>query len=307
MKNLLSLLILVGSLSSAFGQNQETPELDINAMQEIMAYQKYADSIDATFVYQTGVITLENGVAILTVPKGYKYLNSEQSEYVLTELWDNPPSQSLGMLFPEDEGPMNNRTYVVEIQYAEDGYVNDKDAGDIDYSQMLAELQKEQIETNKERQQSGYESVEIVGWASAPYYDNKSKKLHWAKELKFETYEVNTLNYNIRVLGRKGFLILNAIGDIGVLEKFNHDRDEILKSVEFAEGYKYEEFSPGIDKVAAYGVGGLVAGKVLAKVGFFAVILKFWKIIAIAVVGFFAAFKNKIFGRKNKNLPTNKE
>jgi len=108
-------------------------------------------------------------------------------------------------------------------------------------------------------------------------------------------------------LGRKGFLILNAIGDIDVLETFNEDRDKIIASVEFEKGYRYDEFSPGIDRVAAYGVGGLVAGKVLAKVGFFALIIKFWKLIAIAVVGFFAAFKNKLFGKKNNNLPSNRE
>jgi uncharacterized membrane-anchored protein len=40
-----------------------------------------------------------------------------------------------------------------------------------------------------------------------------------------------------------------------------------------------------MDKVAAVGIGGLVAGKILAKVGFFAIFLKYIKIIGIAVVG----------------------
>jgi uncharacterized membrane-anchored protein len=307
MKKTLSFLLAFGMLFNSFSQDEENEEFDISALQELLDYQFYADSIDSTFVYQTGIISLGNGVATLTVPEGYKYLDSKQSEFVLTELWENPPAESLGLLFPEDESPMESGTYVVEIQYEEEGFVNDDDAGDIDYSDMMEEMKKDQVSMNLERQQAGYETVDIVGWASSPYYDSESKKLHWAKELKFETYDVNTLNYNIRVLGRKGFLILNAIGDIDVLETFNEDRDKIIASVEFEKGYRYDEFSPGIDRVAAYGVGGLVAGKVLAKVGFFALIIKFWKLIAIAVVGFFAAFKNKLFGKKNNNLPSNRE
>ena len=54
-----------------------------------------------------------------------------------------------------------------------------------------------------------------------------------------------------------------------------------------------------MDDVAAYGIGGLIAGKILAKAGFFAVILKFWKIIAVGAIGLFSVFKKKIFGQKD--------
>ena len=57
-----------------------------------------------------------------------------------------------------------------------------------------------------------------------------------------------------------------------------------------------------IDKVAEYGIGGLIVGGILAKTGMLAKIgiflVKGWKIIAIAVVGLIAAFKNKIFRKK---------
>ena len=116
--------------------------------------------------------------------------------------------------------------------------------------------------------------------------------------MSFEGFDKNTLNYNIRVLGKEGYLNLNVIGDIDVLPKVKKDVDYILSSVYFTEGNTYVDFNPEYDKVAAYGIGGLIAGKVLAKAGFFALILKFWKIIAIAVVGAFSLFKKKIFGSK---------
>jgi uncharacterized membrane-anchored protein len=55
--------------------------------------------------------------------------------------------------------------------------------------------------------------------------------------------------------------------------------------------------------VAAYGIGGLIAGKLLAKAGFFALLLKFWKVLALAVVGGAAAVR-RFFGGKGKDDDT---
>lgn len=257
------------------------------------------DSIEQSLKYQHGTVQLGDGFASLAVPEGYKFLDAAQSTYVLTNLWGNPPSDVLGLLFPENISPLSeNFTYAVEISYSEEGFIKDKDAKKIKYDELLEQMQKESLEANPERVKAGYEPVELIGWASSPFYDESSKKLHWAKELKFGEAEMNTLNYNIRILGRKGYLNLNAIGDITVLPEVKKDISKILTSVNFNKGYTYEEFNPKLDKVAAYGIGGLIAGKVLAKVGLFAVFLKFWKIIALAVIGGFAAFRKKIFKKE---------
>jgi len=265
-------------------------------------YKSILDSLESTFNYEYGTVDLKNGLATLRVPEGYKFLGSEQSGYVLTELWGNPPSDVVGLLFPEDISPISdNFTYAVEITYSEDGFIEDGDAEDIDYDDLLEEMQKDTKASNKERKKQGYGSMELMGWASTPFYDGKNKKLHWAKEIKFEGSEVNTLNYNIRILGRKGFLTMNAIGDIGVLSLFNNDREQILASVEFNKGNRYQDFDSDFDNVASYGIGGLIAGKVLAKAGFFAVILKFWKFIALGAVGLFSVFRKKLFGGKEES------
>lgn len=276
-------------------QSQESSEKDHVSGQAVM------DSIENAFHYEYGKIELENGLASLDVPEGYKFLNSEQSNYVLTDLWGNPPSETMGLLFPEDISPLSDDfTYVIEISYSKEGFIDDEDAKDIDYDELLEEMRESTIEESKERIKQGYESLEFIGWAAAPFYDENTKKLHWAQELKFGETETTTLNYNIRVLGREGYLNLNAIGDIDVLPKFENNIDEILASVTFNDGYKYSDFDPEIDKVAAYGIGGLIAGKVLAKAGVFAVLLKFWKVIAIGAAGIFAGLRKKFFGNKEK-------
>jgi uncharacterized membrane-anchored protein len=240
--------------------------------------------------YQTGTIQLKNVegevLADLKVPQGFKYLNVEQSNYVIEELWGNPKrNSSMGMLFPEQAGPMSDGSYAFNIQYDPMGFVEDDDADDVDYDELLADMQKEIREANAEREENGYESLELIGWASKPFYDQDKHILHWAKEIKFGGSEMNTHNYNVRILGRKGALVINAISTMNELAEVNKNIGKVTDIVTFAAGNRYSDFNPSVDKVAAFTVGGLVAGKVLAKVGFFAIIAKFGKVIFFAIAG----------------------
>ena len=276
-------------------------ELDEEALAELMAYVQQADSVNSLFTYDTvGQVTLRNGIATIDIPEGFKYLDAEQTKTVVEEIWGNPAQGPyLGMLFPSEFGPADYDGWAINISYSEDGYVEDDDAADIDYAELLEDMKEQIREANAARIAQGYPKIELVGWAATPYYDAETHKLHWAKELKFGEEEAeNTLNYNIRVLGRKGYLELNAIAVVGQLEEVQQNIDGVLASVNFNDGYKYSDFDSSLDEVAAYGVGGLVAGKVLAKAGFFAMLAKFWKVIALGVAGAFGVAKKFFFGSK---------
>lgn len=159
-------------------------------------------------------------------------------------------------------------------------------------------MQEETEAFNQERLELGYDAVSIIGWAAEPFYDEQRKILHWAKEIKFGANEDHTLNYNIRVLGRKGVIVLNAVGGIADLAYVQNDLEHVLDIVQFNEGHTYADFNPDLDEVAAWSLGGLVAGKILAKVGVLAFLLKFWKILAIGVAGVFGTLWKKF--RSNK-------
>jgi uncharacterized membrane-anchored protein len=298
MKKLVLSVICIFSINIFYAQQEPQEQIEID---EEEIYNKYRDSIEQSFTYSYGKIDLDNGMATINVPQGYKFLDGNQSKKVLEDLWGNPPSnETLGLLFPEDITPLSdNFSYAVEIEYLEEGYIDDDDAKDLNYDDLLKEMQNDTKLANGERIKQGYVTVELIGWAAEPFYDSQNHKLHWAKEIKFGDDEINTLNYNIRVLGRKGFLNLNAIGDMNVLPKVQNDVNNILASVEFNEGHRYSDFNPDLDKVAAYGIGGLIAGKVLAKAGAFAFLLKFWKIIAIGAVAMLGGFRKRFFGRKS--------
>lgn len=257
----------------------------------------YVDSVHATFRYQTGHIVLPDNLGSLDVPKGFRFLDAEQSNYVLTKLWGNPEGGSLGMLLPEDRGPLSDNNWAFDIEYDPSGYVKDDDAADIDYDDLLKEMQDDTEADNDEREKAGFGRVLLIGWAAKPFYDPKLNVLHWAKELRFSGTSETTLNYNVRLLGRKGVLNLNAIGSMHQLPEIRRTIPALIQSVEFAKGQQYADFNPGIDEVAAYGIGGLVAGKVLAKVGALALFAKFWKVILALVAGGWAAIR-RFFGSK---------
>lgn len=289
----------LGALTMGQAQNEE---IDTEEQEQEMAdYMVEMDSINKSFTFKKGKIDLANGLATLNVPKGFKYLDSEQSYRLLVDVWGNPPSAgtTLGIVMAENSNVMDIDGVVYTISYEEIGYVEDDDAEDIDYDDLLADLKEETVEESKIRDAQGYGTIALLGWASKPYYDSKKNILHWAKELNFNDSEDNTLNYDIRVLGRKGVLVITALSDMDQLAKVKKEIPAVLNMTSFNSGKKYEDFDSNVDEVAAWSLGGLVAGKVLAKVGFFALIVKFWKIIALAVVGGFAAFKKFVLGRKS--------
>jgi len=291
------LAILLGSSFIAFCQNA-TSETDTAKVEELVNRLMKSDSINKTLKYETGLVKILD-IATLNIPAGFKFLDAKQSRLVLEDIWGNPEDKTvLGMIFPEYGGPLSDSSYAFAITWDEMGYVKDDDAKDMDYAALLKDLQSDEKEMNAERIKMGYEPIHMVGWAQKPYYDGEKKVLHWAKELNFGESETNTLNYDVRVLGRKGVLSLNAIAAIDQLPLVAQDIPQVLAMAEFTEGNKYSDFNSSTDNIAAYTVGGLVAGKVLAKAGFFAMLLKGWKFILIGLIAVWGALKKFVFGKK---------
>ncbi|NEU71367.1 DUF2167 domain-containing protein [Hassallia byssoidea VB512170] len=262
--------------------------------------------------YETGKITLQSGVATVNVPAELRYLNSQQTQIVLEKIWGNPSGDgTLGMLVPAKFNPLSKNSWGVVITYQEDGYVKDDEAESIDYSKLLKTMQEATKERNEQRVKQGYPAIEIVGWAKQPSYDKVHHQLHWAKDFKVSDSDEHTLNYNIRVLGRKGVLVLNAVAGLEQLSLIEKDSPKVLSSVAFNPGYRYEDFNPNSDKIANYGIAALVAGGVAVKTGLFKGILlallaakKFLIIAVVVVIAFIQKIFGNLFGRKRQNNST---
>jgi uncharacterized membrane-anchored protein len=290
-------------LSLLFVQLSHATDQELSAEEE--QYLNHIASLWSAIEKQQGKVTLPNNIATLIVPDNFYYLSPADAEKLLVDIWGNVPGSGqdgFGVLFPVDISPLADESWAVTIDYEEDGYVSDEDADDIDYDELLSIMKKDTEESSQYRIQQGYEAIKLVGWASAPYYDKAEHKLHWAKELKFGDNELNTLNYNIRVLGRKGVLVLNFIAGMNQKELIDSQLNTVLAMAEFNEGSRYEDFDPDIDTIAAYGLGTLVAGKVIAKTGMLAAALIFLKKFGVIILVGIGALFGKLFKRKQDSV-----
>ncbi|MBF1800722.1 DUF2167 domain-containing protein [Alloalcanivorax profundimaris] len=260
------------------------------------AWQQHVERTWDTMTPRRGEIRLEEAGVVLTIPDDFYYLDKKDARTVLEDFWGNPPDDTtLGMLFPSHYRPFDAEAWGVDIAYVEDGHVDDEDADHIDYDELLETMREDIRDANPQRQELGYETLELVGWAEPPHYDPDTHQLYWAKRIHFEGQEGDTLNYNIRKLGREGFLQMNFIADMPALPEINHHREAVLALSRFEEGNRYADYDPDTDHLAAYGVGGLIAGKALAKTGVLAAALlllkKFWFVLLAGL----AALGRKLF------------
>ncbi len=255
--------------------------------------------------YQEGQIALGNGLATLNLTDAFRYVDPAGTETLLSGIWGNPPSaqKSLGMIVPADFNPFSEQAWCVVMRYQEDGYVKDNDAEKINYTKLLKQMQDGTRKASAERVKDGYPSIDLVGWATPPRYDQQTHKFYWAKELKFGDSEgENTLNYNLRILGRRGILELNAVSGMSRFPEIEKATPQILSMVDFNAGNRYADYTPGTDKIATYGLAALVAGGIAAKAGLFkgllVALLAMKKFLIIGVIAVLA-FVKKIFGRKS--------
>jgi uncharacterized membrane-anchored protein len=268
---------------------------------EIEKYIKYIDSVNSAMKYETGTVKLENGIAEMVIPTGFKYLNKEQSNFVIEKVWGNLPQDNIqGMLFPYDSNPFDDSSFAFIITYKAIGFVKDEDADKMDYDQLMKDMKAGEEEENKQRAAAGVQSLHTIGWAQKPYYDKTNKVLHWALNLKAEGADENTLNYSVMILGRKGLLSMNAVAPLFALDSVKNHISEVLAMPKFTDGNKYSDFNPDVDNVAAWTIGGLVAGKILTKVGILAGLGKFLKLIIIGIAALGGAIWKWITGRRNK-------
>ncbi|AWM12644.1 hypothetical protein DI487_01335 [Flavobacterium sediminis] len=57
------------------------------AQEEVDSLAVFFQQIESSMQYQTGKIEFKNENADIDIPKGYKFLDGEQTQYVLTDLW----------------------------------------------------------------------------------------------------------------------------------------------------------------------------------------------------------------------------
>lgn len=271
--------------TTAFAQ-----EAPLTQEEEELIAQLQADSIKG----QTGAIQLPSAHCTLNVPEGFVFLGPYDSKHLLVDYWGNPEDRLngvLGTMVKGDADIFYNVETAYVVSYDNCGYVSDKDAVSIDYDALLKDMQEGVEEENKNNPTG--QRWELLGWGWHPTYDNQKKVLAWSKHYRIDG-EQEVLNYDVRVLGKAGFVVITAVASPDAKGQLMADNASIINSVNYNDGFRYSDFNPETDHVAEWTIGGLIAGKVLAKAGVWAILAKFSKIIIIAVIGFFAAIRKRL-------------
>jgi len=250
----------------------------------------------------TGDVPLLGVGATLHLGKSYYFLDAGDSKKVLTDVWKNPPDAAngvIGMIFPADKAVFAD-TWGAVITYQDVGYVSDKDAKTTDYNKLLTDMRSGEDADNAARQKQNFPPIHLVGWAQAPSYDPVHHSLIWARELKVGDKDDDTVNYDVRELGRKGVLSLNIVSTMSDLPRVRTASQSLAQVAGFNEGSRYADYQSGTDKKAAYGIAGLIAagaGVALAqKFGIVAILILVIKkagiVIAAGAAGVWARFRN---------------
>jgi uncharacterized membrane-anchored protein len=259
--------------------------------------------------FQQGAVKLPQAKATLNVPAEFYYLSPADTKTVLVDIWGNPPETAegtLGMIFPAKYAPTDGESWGSIVEYKADGYVSDADAASTNYDELLQQIKDSIQENNVERQKNGFKKITLIGWASQPHYDQSAHALHWARDLLFgdDDKVAHTLNYSVRVLGREGVMEFDFIAGLPQLKEIEGAIPRVTKLVQFDKGLTYTDYAKG-DKIAAYGMAGMIAAgagaKIAAKIGLLAIAVAFFKkgaILVLVVFGGLVRFAKGLFGRK---------
>ena len=286
--------ILLSCASLAFAQASASAD-------DAAKLKAFIDSLH----FRSGDIVVQEAKARFHLGSQFRYLEKTDARRVLEEYWGNPPDDSvLGMVVPTAAPLGSDRGWAVVVTYSDEGYVSDEDAAKIDYAAVAKDIKDATEEANAERKEAGYPAVHMLGWAVPPRYDSASKKLYWAKEASFEGEAEHTLNYDIRVLGRHGFLSLNAVAGMPELGSVQRGMQQLLPMAEFDSGARYADYDASNDKLAGYGIAALIGGGIAAKTGLLAklgvLLLAGKKLIVFLFVGLAMGIR-KLFGGKGKD------
>lgn len=239
-------------------------------------------------------------IASVQVPEGFRFTAGDGTRTLL-EAMGNPTSGSeLGFLAPLDV------SWFVVFRFSDVGYVKDDDKDKLNPDEILKAIRQGTEESNKLRAQMGASPMRIVGWEFPPKYNEQTHNLEWA--VRGESDGEPVINYNTRLLGRKGVMEAKLVIDPEKLRETIPVYQSLLQEYSYKTGESYAEYRQG-DKLAQFGLAALIAGgaaAVAVKTGLLATIVLFFKKGAkLIIIGLVAAgaFVQRLFsGRKRQDI-----
>jgi uncharacterized membrane-anchored protein len=237
--------------------------------------------------------------AEIVVPDGYMFTDADGTIQLMRAMGNLTAGNEVGFFAPvlnEDDG--NFRWFAV-FEYDSSGHVKDDEKDQLDGDALMASMKEGEAPSNKERARNGYSTLHMVGWVRPPYYNDATQNLEWAFKFRSEPDGTFGVNHNTRLLGREGVMKVTLVCDPDVFDSALEEYQSSLNGFAFKDGRRYTDFRKG-DKIAKYGLAGLVLGGGLAMAAKTGLLQKFMKPIIIGFIAIGAFFK-RLFGRRSKD------
>jgi uncharacterized membrane-anchored protein len=233
------------------------------------------------------------GRASLNIPAGYRFTGAAGTVKLMEAYGNLTSGGELGYVSPED------MSWFAVFEFDDCGYVKDDEKNKLDADKLLEQMKENQKATNKELAKRGMPSLEVTGWHTPPFYNPTTNNLEWAIRLTSGGNE--NINYKTKLLGRRGVMDVVLVCDEEQMATVVPAYQELLKGFAFNKEENYASFSKG-DKVAEYGLTGLIVGGGLLMAAKSGLLAKLWKPIAIGVVAVGAFLKRIFTGRTKESI-----
>lgn len=184
--------------------------------------------------------------------------------------------------------------YDVYLNYVDDGYVKLDDWKNVDPKDFLSQMRDIAKSNANYLKEKKLDYVNKIDWIFKPTLNNENKSVSYSYKVDWNSGAESMESKNI-ILGKKGYLesafVVSYKKDMDLKLESDFSKD-FVNGVVFEDGFKYSDYKPG-DKLAAVGIGGLVAGslgvKALAKSGILLKLAKFWWVL-LAPLAFMGKF-----------------
>ena len=264
------------------------------------------DNLEKTIVTKPGLVPL-GSLATLDLQPGSCFVPPESTREFMTALGNKFSGEVLGMIIPgsKDEWALD---IMIVLESSPSGHILDADANKLDANVILESIRSRTEAANVERKKLNQGELKVLGWDEPPYYDQPKRLLVWSiNTVDFDN--AASINYNQNMLGRDTLLRMVALGSVDN-SKIKQFAKKAATHISYNPGKCYEDYQPGVDKVAEYGLAALIAGVAAKKLGFFALLfallVKGWKIILV-VVFFLGGTIYKLFGFNKAPAPPQDE
>jgi uncharacterized membrane-anchored protein len=240
-----------------------------------------------------GIGTLGN-IAQIDVPSGYRFTGGEGTVKLMEAYGNLTNGAELGYISPLD------MAWFAVFEFDAVGYVKDDEKDKLDADEILQQLKDGQQAANQELEKRGMPTLTVLGWQTPPFYNPQTNNLEWAIRLRSGDGG-EMVNYKTKLLGRRGVMDVVLVCDEAEMPTIIPEYQKLLAGYSFKKEESYAAFSQG-DKIAEYGLTGLIVGGGLLVAAKSGLLAKLWKPILIGLVAIGAFLKRIFVGKSRETL-----